>query len=173
MGEEIFGPVLPIIAVEDVDEAIEFINARDHPLTLYVFSSDSGFKKKVTDNTQSGSVVMNDTLMHVVVDGLPFGGIGPSGSGYHTGKYSFDMFTHLRSTLDNPGFTDRLLWSRYPPFDDKKKKAFMSLSFPSVPARTAAGGHAGPKRWGPWLIAGVVAVSSVVVLIQRPRLGSA
>jgi len=56
---------------------------------------------------------------------------------------------------------------------DKKKKAFMSLSFPSVPARTAAGGHAGPKRWGAWLIAGVVAVSSVVVLIQRPRLGNA
>ncbi|KAH9996726.1 NAD-aldehyde dehydrogenase [Russula compacta] len=173
MGEEIFGPILPVIEVEDVDEAIEFINARDHPLALYVFSSNSVFKGKVTESTQSGAVVMNDTLIHTIAEGLPFGGIGPSGSGYHTGKFSFDMFTHLRSTLDNPSFTDRLLWSRYPPYDEKKMKSFMSLSFPSVPARNAASGHAEPKRWGPLLIAGVVAMSSIVLLIGRPRLNGA
>ncbi|KAH9989638.1 NAD-aldehyde dehydrogenase [Russula vinacea] len=131
MGEEIFGPILPVIEVENEDEAIEFINGRDHPLALYVFSPNSSFKEKVAENTQSGSVVMNDTLIHSVVEGLPFGGIGPSGSGYNTGKFSFDMFTHLRSTLDNPSFTERLLWSRYPPFDEKKRKSFVSLSFPT------------------------------------------
>jgi acyl-CoA reductase-like NAD-dependent aldehyde dehydrogenase len=145
MGEEIFGPILPFIEVENEDEAIEFINARDHPLALYVFSSNSSFKEKVADSTQSGAVVMNDTLLHAVVDGLPFGGIGPSGSGYHMGKFSFDMFTHLRSTLDNPSYTERFLWSRYPPYNEKKKKAYAALSFPTMPSRTAAGGHAGPR----------------------------
>ncbi|KAN0116179.1 Aldehyde/histidinol dehydrogenase [Russula decolorans] len=166
MGEEIFGPILPVIEVESEDEAIEFINARDHPLALYVFSSNSSFKEKVADSTQSGAVVMNDTLLHTVVDGLPFGGIGSSGSGYHTGKFSFDMFTHLRSTLDNPGFTERFLWSRYPPYNEKKSKSFVSLNFPTVPARTAAGGYAGPKRWGPLLGAGVI----LALLIGRLRL---
>ncbi|KAI9509301.1 NAD-aldehyde dehydrogenase [Russula earlei] len=170
MGEEIFGPILPVIEVENVDEAIDFINARDHPLSLYVFSSNRAFKDKVAENTQSGAVVMNDTLTHCVAEGLPFGGIGPSGSGYHTGKYSFDMFTHLRSTLDNPTFLERLLWARYPPYNEQKAKSFMLLTLPSMPARTAAGGYAGSKRWGPLLIASVVAVSSFVLLIGRPRL---
>jgi len=170
MGEEIFGPILAVVEVQDVDEAIEFINARDHPLAIYVFSSNSAFKQKVAENTQSGAVVMNDTLIHSVAQGLPFGGIGPSGSGYHTGKFTFDMFTHLRSTLDNPAFSERLLWSRYPPYNEKKSKLSVSLSFPSIPARTAAGGHAGPKRWGPWLLAGVVAGSSIALLIGRTNL---
>ncbi|KAH9962980.1 NAD-aldehyde dehydrogenase [Russula dissimulans] len=171
MGEEIFGPILPVIEVEDVDEAIDFINARDHPLAVYVFSANSAFKKKVTENTQSGGVAMNDTLIQTVAEGLPFGGIGPSGSGYHTGKYSFDMFTHLRSTLDNPSFTEHLLWSRYPPYNEKKLKSFISTTYPSVPSRTAGGGYAGAKRWGLLLATGVVAVSSIVLLIERPRFG--
>jgi len=171
MGEEIFGPILPIVEVEDLDEAIEFINARDHPLAVYVFSSNRAFKEKVTQNTQSGAVVMNDTLIQTVAEGLPFGGIGPSGSGYHTGKYTFDMFTHLRSTLDNPSFTERLLWSRYPPYNEKKLKSFISTTYPWVPARTAAGGYAGAKGWGPLLVAGIVTVSSIVLLIERARFG--
>ncbi|KAI0301623.1 NAD-aldehyde dehydrogenase [Multifurca ochricompacta] len=110
MGEEIFGPVLPIIGVEDVDEAIEFINTRDHPLALYVFSSNSAFKLKVIENTQSGSVVVNDTIIQAAAEGLPFGGIGPV-------DFTFDMFTHIRSTLDSPAFTEHLLGSRYPPYN--------------------------------------------------------
>ncbi|KAI9441264.1 NAD-dependent aldehyde dehydrogenase [Lactarius indigo] len=117
MGEEIFGPVLPIIEVDDVDEAIEFVNARDHPLALYVFSSNSAFKSKVIESTQSGTVVINDTMIQAAAEGLPFGGIGPSGSGYTSGKYSFDMFTHLRSTLDNPGIMDYIMKFRYPPYN--------------------------------------------------------
>ncbi|KAI6127519.1 NAD-dependent aldehyde dehydrogenase [Pisolithus croceorrhizus] len=134
MSEELFGPILPIVPVKNVDEAIAFINDRDNPLTLYVFSQDAAFKAKVFDNTLSGSAVANDTLVHCagmpiypdafllrltitpIVDGLPFGGIGPSGSGYHTRKYTFDLFTHLRSSLDSPAWVDALFGSRFPPY---------------------------------------------------------
>ncbi|KIJ62191.1 hypothetical protein HYDPIDRAFT_95076 [Hydnomerulius pinastri MD-312] len=118
MSEELFGPILPVVPVKDVDAAIEFINSNDHPLTLYVFSQDSAFKNKVFDNTQSGSAIANDTLLHCATDGLPFGGIGASGSGYHTRKYTFDMFTHLRSSIDSPSWLviDMALGSRYPPY---------------------------------------------------------
>jgi len=146
MGEEIFGPVLPIVEVDDVEEAIEFINARDHPLALYVFSSNSAFKSKVIENTQSGTAVINDTMIQAAAEGLPFGGIGPSGSGYATGKYTFDAFTHLRATLENPGFMDYIMSFRYPPYTDKKLKMFTNFLFPSLPSRTAAGGSTLPKR---------------------------
>jgi acyl-CoA reductase-like NAD-dependent aldehyde dehydrogenase len=170
MGEEIFGPVLPIIEVDDVDEAIEFINARDHPLALYVFSSNSAFKSKVIENTQSGSAVVNETLIHAHAEGLPFGGIGPSGSGCSKGKFQFDTFTHLRATLDNPGFMDYIMSFRFPPYNERKRKLYTTLMFPSLPARTAAGGSAASKGWGTWLFASAFVVSSVV-LIERSRLG--
>ncbi|KAH9060605.1 NAD-aldehyde dehydrogenase [Lactarius vividus] len=185
---EIFGPVLPIIEVNDVDEAIEFINARDHPLALYVFSSNSAFKSKgdpcdtltsddrlssvVIENTQSGTVVMNDTVIQAAAEGLPFGGIGPSGSGYTSWKFAFDMFTHFRSTLDNPGIMDYIMKFRYPPYDENKRKLSTVFMFPSLPARTAASGNAAPKGWGLWLITSVFAVFSVV-LIGRSRLSDA
>ncbi|KAN0131957.1 Aldehyde/histidinol dehydrogenase [Lactarius tabidus] len=165
MREEIFGPVLPIIEVEDVDEAIEFINARDHPLALYVFSSNSAFKSKVFENTQSGSALANDTLIQPLAEGLPFGGIGPSGSGCSTGKFSFDMFTHLRATLDNPGFMDYIMSFRYPPYTETKRKMYTTLMFPSIPARPKATS----KGWGILLLASAFVVSSVVV-IERSRL---
>ncbi|KIJ14702.1 hypothetical protein PAXINDRAFT_99957, partial [Paxillus involutus ATCC 200175] len=101
---ELFGPVLPVVPVKDLDAAIEFINARGYPLALYVFSHDASSKNNVFDNTQSGSAVANDTLVHCATDGFPFGGIGASGSGSHTRKFTFDMFTHLRScSILHPG----------------------------------------------------------------------
>ncbi|KII87702.1 hypothetical protein PLICRDRAFT_112150 [Plicaturopsis crispa FD-325 SS-3] len=122
MSEEIFGPVLAVISVKDVDEAIEFINARDHPLAVYVFSQDAAFKSKVFDNTQSGSALANDVVIHPVIDGLPLGGVGPSGSGMHTGKYSFDTFTHLRATIDSPKFVDIVMNARYPPYTVRRPR---------------------------------------------------
>ncbi|TFK48922.1 NAD-dependent aldehyde dehydrogenase [Heliocybe sulcata] len=105
MSEEIFGPVLPVVPVDNVEEAIAFINSRDHPLVIYMMSQDSGFKSKVLDNTQSGAAVANEYILHCATENLPFGGLGPSGSGgYHTGKFGFDMFTHLRATLDSPSW---------------------------------------------------------------------
>ncbi|CCM04215.1 uncharacterized protein FIBRA_06382 [Fibroporia radiculosa] len=117
MSEEIFGPILPVVPVKDVDEAIEFINARDSPLALYVFSRDSAFKAKVFDNTQSGMAVANEVVIGMAVHGVPFGGTGASGHGYSTGKWSFDAFTHLRATFDNPSWVDTLIFNRrYPPY---------------------------------------------------------
>ncbi|KAG9313353.1 Aldehyde/histidinol dehydrogenase [Chiua virens] len=135
MSEELFGPVLPVVPVKDVNEAIEFINERDHPLTLYVFSQDSSFKNKVFDNTQSGSAIANDTLLHCAADGLPFGGIGPSGSGSHTRKFTFDMFTHQRSSIDSPSWVDMILGSRYPPYNEKKESWLKSALGVRLPPR--------------------------------------
>ncbi|KAG8216922.1 NAD-aldehyde dehydrogenase [Butyriboletus roseoflavus] len=135
MSEELFGPILPVVPVKDLDEAIEFINDRDHPLTLYVFSQDSNFKNKVFDNTQSGSAIANDTLLHCATDGLPFGGIGPSGSGYHARKFSFDLFTHQRASLDSPSWVDKILGSRFPPYSEKKETWLRNMAGVRLPPR--------------------------------------
>ncbi|KAJ7481185.1 NAD-aldehyde dehydrogenase [Mycena galericulata] len=136
MSEEIFGPILPIVPVEDVDAAIAFVNAHDHPLALYVFTQDEAYKKKVFNNTQSGSAVANETILIPGVAGLPFGGIGPSGSGYHTGKYGFQTFTHYRATLDSPGWIDKVLSFRFPPYTTESLQALHSrIPSPKLPAR--------------------------------------
>ncbi|KAK0238104.1 NAD-aldehyde dehydrogenase [Armillaria nabsnona] len=134
MSEELFGPILPIVPVDNIDEAIKFVNAHDHPLALYVFSQDSEVKTKIINSTQSGAICMNETMTHVAAEGLPFGGIGPSGSGHHNGKFGFDTFTHTRASLDPPGWVDKILSSRYPPYTDKKLNA-LSWLFPTLPAR--------------------------------------
>ncbi|KNZ72494.1 Aldehyde dehydrogenase family 3 member B1 [Termitomyces sp. J132] len=146
MSEEIFGPVLPIVPVEDVDEAIAFVNARDHPLALYVFSQDAEFKAK-----GDGSAVANETLLHLAVDGMPFGGVGPSGYGAHTGKFGFDTFTHLRASLDSPSWVDKIIGFRFPPYDKSKLNMAYKL-FPSLPARPigAPSVTAKYKWWGKW-----------------------
>jgi acyl-CoA reductase-like NAD-dependent aldehyde dehydrogenase len=99
MEEEIFGPLLPLIRVTDIDDAIEYVNSKDDPLALYIFSTNKKLVNKVLDSTRSGGVLVNDTLMHVSEGTLPFGGTGPSGMGSYHGKSSFDAFTHVRSTM--------------------------------------------------------------------------
>ncbi|KIK05065.1 hypothetical protein K443DRAFT_675362 [Laccaria amethystina LaAM-08-1] len=158
MSEEVFGPLLPIVPVEDVDEAIKFVNERDHPLALYVFSQDAAFKAKVFENTQSGACVANEVVIHPGADGLPFGGVGASGTGAHTGKFGFDTFTHLRASLDSPSWIDMLLKFRYPPYNaDKLKTTTMFL--PSVPARPTGPPAASvtSKWWGKWFLFALVA----------------
>ncbi|KAF9077136.1 NAD-aldehyde dehydrogenase [Rhodocollybia butyracea] len=135
MSEEIFGPVLPIMPVSSIEEGLAYVNAHDHPLSVYAFSQDSAFKAKIFDNTQSGSAMANETIIHPAAYGLPFGGIGPSGSGYHSGKYGFDMFTHLRSSMDSPGWLDMLLSFRYPPYTPAKLKAMGRFTGSSLPPR--------------------------------------
>ncbi|KAJ7217157.1 NAD-aldehyde dehydrogenase [Mycena pura] len=173
LSEEIFGPVLPILAVDDLDAGIAYVNAHDHPLALYAFTQNEAFKKKVFSSTQSGSASANETIIQPGVTGLPFGGIGASGYGYHTGKYGFLMFTHLRSSIDNPSWVDMILGARYPPYTDKKLKAVSRLA-PKLPARptgpptASAASNRATRKW--FFLALAVAVVGVLTKMKN-RLG--
>jgi aldehyde dehydrogenase (NAD+) len=117
MHEEIFGPVLPVLAVDGIDQAIAFINAREKPLALYLFSSDAAVRQAVVARTSSGGVCVNDVMVHVTA-GLPFGGVGASGFGRYHGEVGFETFSHMKSVLS------RKLWPepplRHPPRTDAK-----------------------------------------------------
>ncbi|TFY68960.1 hypothetical protein EVJ58_g700 [Rhodofomes roseus] len=136
MSEELFAPFLPVVPVKDVDEAIEFINERDHPLNIYVFTNNSAFKEKVFSNTRSGTAAANDTILHVMAYGMPFGGVGGSGTGCTTGKYIFDTFTHKRCTTDSPGWLDpALMAARYTPYNKSALRLLNALLKPTLPPR--------------------------------------
>ncbi|MGH0166196.1 UNVERIFIED_CONTAM: hypothetical protein FKN15_050508 [Acipenser sinensis] len=120
MQEEIFGPVLPLVSVGSVDEAIRFINQREKPLALYVFSSDSKLIKRMIAETSSGGVTANDVLLHYSISALPFGGVGNSGMGSYHGKHSFDRLSHLRSCLIKSLNMEAVNKVRYPPHSAKK-----------------------------------------------------
>lgn len=124
MQEEIFGPILPIVNVESVYEAIAFINSNEKPLALYIFSNNQKNIDLILDSTSSGGVTVNDTLMHVVCESLPFGGVGNSGMGAYHGFKSFDTFSHKKSVLRknfNP-FLEKAQSIKYPPYSEKKTK---------------------------------------------------
>jgi aldehyde dehydrogenase (NAD+) len=117
MQEEIFGPILPVIEYTDIAEAIALINSRPKPLALYLFSQNKNLQKRVLQETSSGGVCINDTMMHFGVSSLPFGGVGDSGIGNYHGKASFDTFSHNKSVLQNSFWLD-LKW-RYAPYQGK------------------------------------------------------
>lgn len=117
MQDEIFGPILPVMTYSRVEEAIEFVNNRPRPLALYVFSEDKRIQRTVLENTISGGGCINDTVTHLTVPGLPFGGVGDSGIGGYHGKHSFDAFSHKRSILSKSTFGDIKL--RYAPYAGK------------------------------------------------------
>ncbi|XP_018586141.1 fatty aldehyde dehydrogenase-like isoform X3 [Scleropages formosus] len=120
MQEEIFGPILPIITVSSVDEAIIFINEREKPLALYIFSPDTKLIKRMIAETSSGGVLANDCLVQYSVSSLPFGGVGNSGMGAYHGKYGFDQLSHLRSCLVKSLSMEVANKIRYPPHTAKK-----------------------------------------------------
>src|SRR5205823_1659495 len=120
MTEEIFGPILPVLPVADVDEAIRFVNERDRPLALYVFSESDAVQTRVLEQTSSGGVCVNATVMHVAVPDLPFGGVGASGMGAYHGKAGFDVFSHRKSVLAKPTRLDPKL--AYPPYTKLKER---------------------------------------------------
>lgn len=102
MGEEIFGPVLPILTVAGLDEAIGFINDRDKPLALYAFTESAEVRERLLTETSSGGVGIGLPLAHLTVSDLPFGGVGESGMGSYHGRYSMDTFSHRKAVLDTP-----------------------------------------------------------------------
>ncbi|HEK6381650.1 TPA: aldehyde dehydrogenase [Staphylococcus aureus] len=99
MQEEIFGPILPILTYQSLDEAIAFIHQIPKPLSLYLFSEDENATQRVINELSFGGGAINDTLMHLANPKLPFGGVGASGMGRYHGKYSFDTFTHEKSYI--------------------------------------------------------------------------
>ncbi|EJT97619.1 aldehyde dehydrogenase [Dacryopinax primogenitus] len=132
MGEEIFGPVFPLITIKDVDDAINFIEDRDHPLSLYVFTKSEETKQKFVSRTRSGGIVFNDTMEQLAV-GLPFGGIGESGMGYTVGRAGFESMMHLRASVDIPYEHEEAVSLRYPPYTQEKVDIARMIAQPHVP----------------------------------------
>ena len=146
MQEEIFGPVLPILVVRDEDEAIKFVNARESPLALYVFSEDSTVQQKCIDHTLAGGSCINDCMFHGANTNLPFGGVGTSGLGAYHGKSGFDEFSHKRGILNKSTWIDPEV--RYMPYkaenvDMMKKIVIGPLIPPNVKNALLLGGAVG------------------------------
>ncbi|MBV9385428.1 MAG: aldehyde dehydrogenase [Chroococcidiopsidaceae cyanobacterium CP_BM_ER_R8_30] len=117
MQEEIFGPILPVVEYAEITEAIATVNARPKPLTLYFFSRNQKLQERVLQETSSGSITINDTIMQAIVPSLPFGGVGNSGIGSYHGKASFDTFSHHKSVLKKSFLFDPNI--RYAPYKGK------------------------------------------------------
>jgi acyl-CoA reductase-like NAD-dependent aldehyde dehydrogenase len=120
MQEEIFGPLLPIVHVRSLDEAIDVVNQKPRPLALYVFTNSKARAEEVLNRTNSGGALVNDTIMHISCPALPFGGVGNSGMGAYHGKYSFDTFTHKRGTMVKDLSLEAVNGIRYPPYTMNK-----------------------------------------------------
>ena len=114
MKEEIFGPILPIISFQNEEELYQIIDKNPNPLALYIFSSNKGLTKRITENVSFGGGCINNTLMHLVTPEMPFGGVGNSGQGSYHGKFGFDAFTHKKSVLKTGFWFD--LKQKYPPY---------------------------------------------------------
>lgn len=129
MQEEIFGPVLPIIEYENLDDAIAYIKQFEKPLALYVYSENSNVQNKIMNEVPFGGGCINESVMHVGQGHLPFGGVGESGLGAYHGKSSFETFSHYKSVLKKSTLTD--LPIKYPPYKNnvgiiKKLMAWLS-----------------------------------------------
>jgi aldehyde dehydrogenase (NAD+) len=114
MAEEIFGPILPVLRFSSIDQVIRIINSKQKPLSCYVFSTSGKVRSRILRETSSGSCDINDTIMHMTNEELPFGGVGMSGMGSYHGKKSFDTFSHRKSVLIKTNWLD--LPQRYPPY---------------------------------------------------------
>jgi len=147
MTEEIFGPLLPIITVHSrtlphaqlpslapaktetlpaldyrqvkkIEDSIAFVKAMPKPLAIYAFTRDAALRRRVVEETSSGSVTFNDAVVQYAIDGLPFGGVGQSGFGQYHGRHSFEMFSHKKAVMKRGYLLELTL--RYPPWDDSK-----------------------------------------------------
>jgi aldehyde dehydrogenase (NAD+) len=125
MRGEIFGPILPVLGVGSLDEAISFVNSREKPLAAYVFSEKREEQERVFDEVPAGGATANHTLMHVLAPQLPFGGVGESGIGAYHGKWGFETFSHRKATLVMRSRPD--LRFIYPPYSERAKKLLRKL----------------------------------------------
>lgn len=124
MTEEIFGPILPVLAVDSLDAAIDFVNARPKPLAAHLFSKSRPARRRVLSETSSGGVVVNHLIVQYLPQ-LPFGGVGASGMGSYLGSRGFEELSHCKSVLVKPFRPDpRIL---YPPYTDRAVKVLRRL----------------------------------------------
>jgi len=126
MQEEIFGPILPVLEFNTIEEAISIVKKFHKPLALYLFTKEKKIWKKVIEEVSFGGGCINETISHYVSPYLPFGGVGYSGIGQYHGKASFDTFTHYKGVLKKPFWIDTFL--RYPPYN-KGKVSFIKRYF--------------------------------------------
>ncbi len=125
MGEEIFGPLLPILTFDTLDEALDTVESHPHPLALYFFSEDKAAQKKVLDTCRFGGGCINDTIIHLATSDMPFGGVGESGMGSYHGRVGFETFSHYRSIVDKKTWMD--LPIRYQKYTGLKEKMMRML----------------------------------------------
>lgn len=127
MRDEIFGPILPLVEVSDLDDALRYVIAHDKPLAAYVFSDDSSTRRRWESETSSGALSFGAPVLHLTVPDLPFGGVGESGHGAYHGVRSFETFSHAKAVLSKPLRPDTLAATVMPPFTPFKEKIVRSM----------------------------------------------
>jgi aldehyde dehydrogenase (NAD+) len=125
LREEIFGPVLPVVSVDSIDDAIEHVQHGPKPLAVYLFSESRDNERRILDEISNGGTVINHLIYHILVNDLPFGGVGNSGTGSYHGKWGFETFSHRKAVLRKPTWLDPAL--TYPPFNKVKQALFRKL----------------------------------------------
>ncbi|KZW03618.1 NAD-aldehyde dehydrogenase [Exidia glandulosa HHB12029] len=163
LESEVFGPVLSVVTVDSIEQAVAHVRKGDNPLGCYIFTRSQKNADYVRMNTTSGTFMVNETVIQAGIYGIPFGGIGPSGSGYSNGKYAFDTFTHLRGSLHLPGWMEKMMAFRYPPHTPKK------LSQMKMLMRTIPYARPGSKPATPWgkLFASLAVVVGIVAAYRH------
>ncbi len=126
MGEEIFGPLLPILTFDTLDEVLDTVESHPHPLALYFFSEDKAAQKKVLDTCRFGGGCINDTIIHLATSDMPFGGVGESGMGSYHGRVGFETFSHYRSIVDKKTWMDLpIRYQKYTGLKEKMMRMFL------------------------------------------------
>ncbi|EEG92712.1 aldehyde dehydrogenase (NAD) family protein [Roseburia inulinivorans DSM 16841] len=126
MGEEIFGPLLPILTFDTLNEALDTVESHPHPLALYFFSEDKAAQKKVLDTCRFGGGCINDTIIHLATSDMPFGGVGESGMGSYHGRVGFETFSHYRSIVDKKTWMDLpIRYQKYTRLKEKMMRMFL------------------------------------------------
>lgn len=126
MSEEIFGPLLPILTFDTLDEALDTVESHPHPLALYFFSEDKAAQKKVLDTCRFGGGCINDTIIHLATSDMPFGGVGESGMGSYHGRVGFETFSHYRSIVDKKTWMDLpIRYQKYTGLKEKMLRMFL------------------------------------------------
>jgi aldehyde dehydrogenase (NAD+) len=121
MTDEIFGPILPVVTVQNIDEAIEFVNSRPKPLAAYLFTKAKSVRERVIKEVPAGGMVINHLLFHFATNKLPFGGVGPSGMGAYHGRFGFEEFSHKKTVMTKLTRPDVGAFI-YPPYTEKAFK---------------------------------------------------